>query len=86
MMNKKILQYGTYVVVGFIMMSLTLSKLLFNFHIDSDWFWFIAWVALVVEGSIDPTKEKKFNRKYKVISKKEFEELWSKIEDTKDKK
>lgn len=49
-----------------------LDKLLFGANIDSDWFWLMAAIALTVEGAINLLKEKEFNNKYKIISKKEF--------------
>jgi hypothetical protein len=80
MINKKTLQYETYIVIGFLMVALTLAKLIFHIPIDSDWFWCIAGIALVTEGSIDLSKQRQFSKKYKVISKKEFNDLWSQLE------
>ena len=38
---------------------------------SSDWFWLLAGIGLVVEGSISLMKEKKFNRKYKIIERED---------------
>ena len=82
----KLIKYESYVIVGIIMIIATLSKLLGVVDLSSDWFWFIAGVALVFEGVIDLSKQKKFNKKYKVISKQEFNELWGKLEEYEKKK
>lgn len=81
-MIKKLFQYETYIVAGLLMVLGTLAKLIFNLKIDSDWFWFIAGLALVLEGVIDLSKQKQFSKKYKVISKKEFKELWNSLDDS----
>jgi len=31
-----------------------------------DWFWFLAGMGLIVEGSISLVKQRKFDRKYKI--------------------
>lgn len=76
----KILQYETFVVVGLAMVVLTFLKLIGMISISSDWFWFIAGVGLVIEGYLNIRKKKQFEGKYKVISKKEFEEIWGNLE------
>ena len=77
----KALQYETYVIIGILMVITTLAKLVFNVPIDSDWFWFIAGVALVIEGYIDLKKQKQFSNKYKIISKNEFQDIWGQLEE-----
>lgn len=81
-MIKKFFQYETYIIAGLLMVTGTLAKLIFNLKIDSDWFWFIAGLALVLEGAIDLSKQRQFSKKYKVVSKKEFNELWNSLEDS----
>lgn len=76
----KALQYETYILIGMLMIIATTAKLIFNIPIDSDWFWFLAGVALVIEGFIDLIKQRQFGKKFKVISKTEFEEMWGKLE------
>ena len=80
MVFKKVLQYEFYVFIGLLMVSGTVAKLIFGADIDSDWFWFIAGVSLVLEGLMDLMKQKQFSAKYKVVSKKEFEEMWTELE------
>ncbi len=53
----------------------TLLKLLGEINISSDWFWFIAGIGLMTEGIIALIKQKRFNAKYKVLSKEEFDRL-----------
>jgi hypothetical protein len=64
-----------FVLVGLVMAAGTLLKLLHVINISSDWFWFIAGLGLTVEGIIALVKQKRFNNKYKVLSKEEFEKL-----------
>jgi hypothetical protein len=47
---------------------------------------FIAGLALVFEGAMNLTKQKTFNKKFKVVSKQEFNELWKRLEDAEKKK
>jgi hypothetical protein len=60
-------RYETFIVVGFIMAVSTFSKLLGFINFSSDWLWFLAGVGLVVEGSISLVKQRKFDKKYKII-------------------
>jgi hypothetical protein len=79
MVIKKALQHEVFIFVGILMVAGTFSKLVFGVHINSDWFWFIAGLALVLEGGINLLNQRKFSSKYKVVTKKEFESMWSKI-------
>jgi len=62
-----IARYEVFIIVGFLITAGTLIKILGNYDISSDWFWFLAGVGLVVEGSISLVRQKKFDRKYKII-------------------
>lgn len=64
-----------FIAVGFFMALGTFMKLMGFVYIDSDWFWFIAGLGLMVEGAISLVKQKRFNQKYKVLSKEEFDRL-----------
>ncbi len=64
-----------FIAVGFFMVFGTLFKLLEVFDFSSDWFWFIAGVGLIVEGFTSVVKQKKFNKKYKILNREEFEKL-----------
>lgn len=61
---------GFFVLVGLLMVGLTLYKLLGPVDFSSDWFWFMAGVGITVEGFIMLDKQKKFNKKYKVVERK----------------
>ena len=64
------LDYLTYVIiiiVGFFVALGVLGKLFFGFNIESDWFWFLTGVGLAFEGVVSFRKQKKFDRKYKII-------------------
>lgn len=64
-----------FIAVGFFMAFGTLLKLLGVYDFSSDWFWFIAGIGLVIEGFISLVKQKRFNQKYKILSKEEFDKL-----------
>ena len=57
----------TFVIVGVAMALGTLGKLLNFYDISSDWFWFIGGLGLIIEGSISLMRQRKFDKKYKII-------------------
>lgn len=62
--------YGSFilvVMVGLVMSLVVLSKIFFKLDIDSDWFWFLAGVGLMFEGVLSYRRQKKINKKYKVV-------------------
>ena len=64
------LDYSTYVLViimGVGMAALVFLKLAWSCDIDSDWFWFMAGLGLAVEGVISFRKQRRFDKKYKII-------------------
>ena len=65
----KFFMYETLIVMGVLMAVLTLIKLIGLVEFSSDWFWFIAAVGLVIEGSISLAKQRMFEKKYKIILK-----------------
>ena len=65
----KFFMYETLIVMGALMAVLTLIKLIGLVEFSSDWFWFIAAVGLVIEGSISLAKQRMFENKYKIILK-----------------
>jgi hypothetical protein len=67
LMKVNIFRYEGYIFVGILMIFLTLGKLVGFYDISSDWFWFLAGVGLVFEGLISLVKQKRFDRKYKII-------------------
>ena len=60
-------RYEGFILIGVFMTIGTLAKLLGLFNFSSDWFWFLAGIGLVIEGTISLIKQRKFDRKYKVI-------------------
>ncbi len=64
-------RYETFIFIGIIMIVGTVLKLLKFYDISSDWFWLLAGVGLVIEGSISLVKQRRFDRKYKIIEIKE---------------
>ena len=60
-------RYETFILVGFLMAVGTLLKLLGFYDIHSDWFWFLAGIGLMVEGIISLIKQRKFDKKYKIV-------------------
>lgn len=60
-------RYESFIIVGIVIAAGSLVKLLGIYDFSSDWFWFLAGLGLVVEGTISLVKQKRFDRKYKVI-------------------
>lgn len=60
-------RHELFVFVGILMVAGTLAKLLGYIDFSSDWFWFIAGVGLVVEGLIMTAKQRRFDRKFKIV-------------------
>lgn len=73
-----IARYEMFIVVGILMAIGTLMKLVWNYNIDSDWFWFLAGVGLVVEGCISLVKQRRFDKKFKIVNKEEYERFMKK--------
>jgi len=65
-------EYGNFILVilvGLVMSVGVLAKIFFDVSIDSDWFWFLAGVGLVFEGIISFRRQRKFDKKFKVVRK-----------------
>ena len=65
-------RHELFVFVGFLMVLGTLAKLLGYADFSSDWFWFIAGCGLVVEGFIMTAKQRKFDKKFKIIERESY--------------
>ena len=74
-MFNQIARQEVFIFVGIFMVLATSIKLLGIYNIDSDLFWFIAGVGLIVEGAISLSKQRKFDNKYKIVLKSEIENL-----------
>ncbi|MDD5193342.1 MAG: hypothetical protein PHF67_02030 [Candidatus Nanoarchaeia archaeon] len=59
--------YELFILIGILMTIGTLIKLLGIKDFSSDWFWLLAGVGLIIEGSILLVKQRKFDKKYKII-------------------
>lgn len=66
-MVRKYANYLMLILFGTIMAVGVFVKIIFSINIDSDWFWFLAGIGIMVEGFISLSKQKKFDRKYKII-------------------
>lgn len=64
-------RYETFIIVGILMIIGTVIKLLGFADFSSDWFWLLAGIGLMVEGTISLVKQKRFEKKYKIIERKE---------------
>ncbi len=64
---ENVIRYESFILVGVLMTAGTLLKLLGVIDISSDWFWLLAGVGLTVEGTISMIKQRRFDRKFKVI-------------------
>ncbi len=67
--NISLLSYESFIVVGVLIAIGSLIKILGVYDFSSDSFWFLAGIGLVVEGAISLIKQKRFDRKYKIIEK-----------------
>jgi hypothetical protein len=65
-------RYEIFIFVGILITLGTSVKLLGLYEFSSDWFWFLAGLGLIVEGVISLVKQKKFDRKYKIIEKEKI--------------
>jgi hypothetical protein len=63
--------YEAFAFIGVIMIAGVLIKLLGYADFSSDWFWLLAGIGLVIEGSISLVKQKRFDRKYKIIERED---------------
>ncbi len=68
-----LIKYETFIAVGAVMVIGTLIKLFGHYNFSSDWFWFLAGLGFVVEGTIALAKQRKFDRKYKIIERESEE-------------
>ena len=62
-----LIRYESFVIVGVLIIIFTLVKLLGFLEFSSDWFWFLAGIGLIVEGTISLIKQRKFDKKYKIV-------------------
>ena len=64
------MKYATYAMIisfGALISAGTFLKLTGIVNIDSDWFWFFAGLGLFCEGVISLVKQKRFDKKYKIV-------------------
>ncbi len=67
------MKYATYIMIivfGLLIVAGAVLKLSGVLDIDSDWFWFLAGMGLFCEGVVSLVKQKKFDKKYKIILRK----------------
>ena len=74
----RLARYELFIIVGILMTIGTLIKLIGIYDLSSDWFWFLGGVGLVVEGIISLIKQKKFDKKYKIIEREDNQSPTSK--------
>ena len=64
------LDYASYVLVIVVGLSIVFGvflKLVVGYNLDSDWFWLLAGMGLMVEAVISFKKQKRFDRKYMIV-------------------
>lgn len=71
MKKYNILSYSLVIIIGFIMVLGVIAKLMNILDFSSDWFWLIAGLGLIIEGTISLIKQRNFDRKYKIILRKD---------------
>jgi len=65
-----ILHYWLFMLVGFLIALGSFIKVMGIYDFSSDWLWLLAGLGLMVEGAISLIKQKKFDKKYKIIERK----------------
>ena len=60
-------KYEIFIFVGILMVIGTTAKLFFSYEFSSDWFWLLAGIGLIIEGTISLVKQRRFDKKYKII-------------------
>ncbi|MDP2925222.1 MAG: hypothetical protein Q8N99_02505 [Nanoarchaeota archaeon] len=63
-------KYEVFILVGILMTIGTIIKLSGIADFSSDWFWLLAGIGLVVEGGISLVKQRRFDKKYKIVERK----------------
>tara|TARA_Y100000310_G_C20676751_1_gene813539 strand:+ start:403 stop:618 length:216 start_codon:yes stop_codon:yes gene_type:complete len=64
---ERFVRYESFIIVGAVLVFLSFGKLTGFHNLSSDWFWFLAGCGLVVDGVISLIKQKRFDRKYRII-------------------
>ena len=65
------IRYESFVFVGVVIVVGALIKILGFYNFSSDWFWLLAGIGLIFEGAISLIKQRKFDKKYKIIERQE---------------
>jgi hypothetical protein len=68
---ENMIRYEGFIAIGLLIAVLSLIKVLGYYDFSSDWLWFLAGIGLMVEGTISFVKQKRFDRKYKIIERKD---------------
>ena len=68
---RNIVRYESFIIVGIILVIGVLIKIFGIYDFSSDWFWLLAGMGFIIEGLISLIKQKSFDRKYKIIERKE---------------
>lgn len=63
------------IIVGLGVAIGSLLKITGIIDISSDYFWFLAGLGLVVEATISLIKQIKFDQKYRIVERSEYEKL-----------
>lgn len=66
-------KYEVFIVVGILMTIGTGMKLVGIYNFSSDWFWLLAGLGLIVEGTISLVKQRRFDKKYKIVERCDME-------------
>lgn len=63
--------YEAFILIGLIMCIATIMKIFGYMDFSSDWLWFLTGACLVIEGIIALLKQRKFEKKFKIVEKAE---------------
>jgi len=62
-----IASYETFILIGIMIAVGAFIKVMGFYDFSSDWFWFLVGIGLAIEGAISLLKQRRFDRKYKII-------------------
>ena len=68
---ENVVRYEVFIFVGLLIAILSFIKVLGIFDFSSDWLWCLAGIGLTTEGFISLIKQRRFDRKYRIIERKE---------------
>lgn len=67
---ENLIKYEAFIAMGFLIAALSFIKVMRYYEFSSDWLWLLAGLGLMVEGIISLNKQRRFDRKYRIVERK----------------